>query len=38
MGIILKVYSEFEGCVEHLKNRNLSKPDRIKVVIELQFY
>lgn len=34
LGIILKAYSEFEGRVEHLKNRNLSKPDRIKAVID----
>ena len=34
LGIILKAYNEFEGRVEHLKNRNLSKPDRIKLIIE----
>ena len=34
LGIILKAYSEFEGRVEHLKNRSLSKPDRIKAVID----
>ncbi|GCA67076.1 cell division protein Fic [Mediterraneibacter butyricigenes] len=34
LGIILKAYSEFEGRVEHLKNRSLSKPDRIKTVID----
>lgn len=34
LGIILKAYNEFENRVEHLKNRTLSKPDRIKVVID----
>lgn len=34
LGIILKAYSEIEGRVEHLKNRSLSKPDRIKAVID----
>lgn len=34
LGIILKAYNEFEGRVEHLKNRSLSKPDRIKLIIE----
>ena len=34
LGIILKAYNEFEGRVEHLKNRNLSKPERIKLIIE----
>lgn len=34
LGIILKAYKEFEGRVEHLKNRSLSKPDRIKAVID----
>lgn len=34
LGIILKAYSEFEGRVEYLKNRSLSKPDRIKAVID----
>ena len=34
LGIILKAYNEFEGRVEHLKNRSLSKPDRIKAVID----
>ena len=33
-GIILKAYNEFEGRVEHLKNRSLSKPERIKLIIE----
>lgn len=34
LGIMLKAYNEFESRVEHLKNRSLSKPDRIKAVID----
>lgn len=34
LGIILKAYNEFENRVEHLKNRSLSKPDRIKAMID----
>ena len=34
LGIMLKAYNEFESRVEHLKHRSLSKPDRIKVVID----
>lgn len=34
LGIILKAYNEFENRVEHLKYRKLSKPDRIKSLIE----
>ena len=34
LGIMLKVYNEFESRVEHLKYHNLSKPDRIKAVID----
>lgn len=34
LGITLKAYNEFESRVEHLKNRSLSKPDRIKALIE----
>ena len=34
LGIMLKAYNEFESRVEHLKHRNLSKPDRIKAVID----
>ena len=34
LGIILKAYKEFENRVEHLKDRSLSKPDRIKVLID----
>lgn len=34
LGIILKAYNEFGNRVEHLKNRTLSKPDRIKAMID----
>lgn len=34
LGIMLKAYNEFENRVEHLKTRRLSKPDRIKAVID----
>ncbi len=34
LGIILKAYNEFENRVEHLKYRKLSKPERIKAVID----
>ena len=34
LGIMLKAYNEFESRVEHLKHRTLSKPDRIKAVID----
>ena len=34
LGIMLKAYNEFENRVEHLKRRSLSKPDRIKAVID----
>ena len=34
LGIMLKAYNEFESRVEHLKRRSLSKPDRIKAVID----
>ena len=34
LGIILKAYYEFENRVEHLKHRTLSKPDRIKAMID----
>ena len=34
LGIILKAYNEFESRVEHLKTRSLSKPERIKAVID----
>ena len=34
LGIILKAYHEFESRVEYLKHRSLSKPDRIKAVID----
>lgn len=34
LGIMLKAYNEFERRVEHLKHRSLSKPERIKAVID----
>lgn len=34
LGIILKAYNEFESRVEYLRNRNISKPERIKAVID----
>jgi len=34
LGIMLKAYNEFEGRVEHLKNRSISKQERIKNVID----
>ena len=34
LGIMLKAYSEFESRVEHLKHRKLSKPERIKALID----
>lgn len=34
LGIMMKAYNEFESRVEHLKHRTLSKPDRIKAVID----
>lgn len=34
LGIMLKAYNEFESRVEHLKHRSLSKPDRVKAVID----
>ena len=34
LGITLKAYSEFESRVEHLKNRTLSKPERIRAMID----
>ena len=33
LGIMLKAYNEFESRVEHLKHRTLSKPERIKAII-----
>ena len=33
-GSMLKAYNEFESRVEHLKNRTLSKPERIKAMID----
>ncbi|MCD8123060.1 MAG: Fic family protein [Clostridiales bacterium] len=34
LGIILKAYNEFENRVEHLKTRTLSKPERIRAMID----
>ena len=34
LGITLKAYNEFESRVEHLKNRTLSKPERIRAIID----
>lgn len=34
LGILLKAYREFEDRVAHLKYRKLSKPERIRAVIE----
>lgn len=34
LGIMLKAYNEFESRVEHLKTRTLSKPERIKAMID----
>lgn len=34
LGIVLKAYNEFENRVEYLKKRSLSKPERIKTVID----
>lgn len=34
LGIILKAYNEFENRIGYLKNRNISKTERIKAVID----
>ena len=34
LGIVVKAYNEFEDRVEHLHYRKMSKPDRIKALIE----
>lgn len=34
LGIILNAYRDFNERVEYISNRNLSKPDRIKLIIE----
>ncbi|MCD8374487.1 MAG: Fic family protein, partial [Oscillospiraceae bacterium] len=34
LGIMLKAYNEFESRVEHLKTRTLSKPERIRALID----
>jgi len=37
LGILQKAYNEFENRVQFLHDRDLSKPDRIKAVIERRF-
>lgn len=34
LGILLKAYNEFESRVEYLRNRSISKPERIKAVMD----
>ena len=34
LGIVVKAYNEFEDRVEHLRYRKVSKPERIKAIIE----
>lgn len=34
LGILIGAYNDFEDRVEHMKGRKMSKPDRIKAVIE----
>lgn len=34
LGVLLKAYREFEERVEHLRYRALSKPERIRCVVE----
>lgn len=34
LGILIKAYNEFESRVEHLRHKTLSKPDRIKALID----
>jgi Fic family protein len=36
LGVLLKAYGEFEDRVEHLRRRNISKPDRIRAFAEKQ--
>ncbi len=36
LGILLKAYTEFENRVEYLSTRKLSKPERIKAIIDRQ--
>lgn len=36
-GILLKACDEYENRVEHLKHRWMSKPDRIKALIDRKF-
>ena len=34
LGVVVKAYNEFENRVEHLRYRKISKPERIKAIIE----
>lgn len=34
LGVLIKAYDDFEDRVEHLKYRKMSKPDRVKAVID----
>lgn len=34
LGVVVKAYNEFENRVEHLRYRKISKPERIKTIIE----
>lgn len=34
LGVVVKAYKEFENRVEHLRYRKISKPERIKAIIE----
>lgn len=34
LGVLVKAYNEFEDRVEHLRYRKVSKPERIKAIIE----
>lgn len=34
LGVVVKAYNEFEDRVEHLRYRKVSKPERIKAIIE----
>lgn len=34
LGVILSAYKEFSSRVEHLQNRNLSKPERIRLLFD----
>lgn len=34
LGVLIKAYNEFEDRVEYLRHRKVSKPERIKGIIE----